>query len=241
MDIKQALAGAYTHGLHSGSACIRQAAATRSQAGNSRQGQLICRQANGMQARQTRTWNGSSTDLISKAMQAGKLLAAAEHQPPVKRLWLDLAYNPMLDIYTKQKQATEAQLNRLCFGLYCFYPKPKTPHLYRKPAFEMLFRLCLQDAIFNARRDDHRMKTSSTFKAEQMGYGSGRQAYQKADYSRQWLPVEQSIKALLMELDQAALDGVMQYLENLNGSNEQNNTGQTANEIELHCNTYQRY
>lgn len=160
-------------------------------------------------ANQTRTTRINTTALCANGMRAGRLIAAADDQPMIRRLWLEYVYNPVLDVYPIKKHNFELELVPLIFGLWCFYPnKTKVPHPALIDAAGVFLYLVFQDAVQYARSGTNSRKTSNTYKAEQMGYGRGRDAYQASDYSRTWRPIENDIRAMLNELDERALVGI---------------------------------
>lgn len=154
---------------------------------------------------QTRVCRLNTSEAAAGALKAGKLIAAAENQPLIKALWLRYAYDPYLDVNGTMKDHTERQLFRLLFGLWCLYPRIKTPRMDAMPRALVLFQCVIEDAVNECRTGLTQLKSSNTFKAEQMGYGKGKAAYQCADYSRTWAPIERDLRTMLTRLDQAAM------------------------------------
>lgn len=154
---------------------------------------------------QSRVSRINTTAKAASALWAGKLIAAAENQPLIKALWLRYAYDPYLDVNATIKDHTERQLFRLLFGLWCLYPRQKTPRMDLMPRALVLFRCVIEDAVNECRTGLPSLKSSNTWKAEQMGYGKGKAAYQHADYSRAWAPIERDLRNMLTQLDKAAM------------------------------------
>jgi hypothetical protein len=169
---------------------------------------------NRLSAFQSRTSCINTTNKAARGMAAGRLLAAAANQPPIRAGWLEYAYNPYLDINSTQKQFVESQVLPLLYGLWCYWPRRKTPTPAQLESLGgvlrmgVFFKCVLHDALIELRTGQTNRKTSSTLKCEKMGYGVGKSAYQAADYSRTWLPMEQDLKALFQRVDSEALDPV---------------------------------
>ena len=164
---------------------------------------------------QTRVSRINTTARAASALWAGTLIAAAENQPLIKALWLRYAYDPILDINPMLKRQLERRLFRLLLGLWCLYPRRKTP----KPALMekalVLFKCVIQDAVIECRTGVNNRKSSNTYKSEKMGYGVGKAAYQHADYSRAWAPIEHDLRAMLTQLDKHAMGPVIDALSGL--------------------------
>jgi len=164
---------------------------------------------NTVTASQTRVSRINTASKCARGFWAGKLIAAAENQPPLLAAWLKYTYDPYCDINPQIKQQIERALFPALFGVWCYWPKRKTPSTQSLNRALILFVWVIRDAVAECRTGLNSLKTSSTFKAEKMGYGKGKAAYQKADYSRAWLPIEQDLKAMLSKIDRLAMDPVM--------------------------------
>jgi len=158
----------------------------------------------------TRRHSQAHTAVVAKAMEAGQVIAAAENQAAIKALWLRYCYDPYLDINRNVNQQIERLLMPLMFGVWCYWPRRKTPTQRQLQRAILFFGMVVQDAARCERGGSLSLKTSSTYKAEQMGYGESRAAFQKSDYTRQWAPLEKDIRALATMLDQAAMEPVYQ-------------------------------
>ncbi len=163
---------------------------------------------NTLSAYQTRSSCINTTALCAKAMGAGHYLAAAENQAHIGRLWLRYVYDASLDIHPDMKARIKHQLMVAAYGAWCFMPKRKTPNIKKLPALGVLFMCVLDDAVATARNGKPIKTTTATQKCQQMGYGMGKDAYQKADYSRQYGPLERDILELFQWLDEVALKPV---------------------------------
>lgn len=163
---------------------------------------------NTVSAYQTRSSCINTTALCAKAMGAAHYLAAAENQPYIARLWLRYVYDASLDICPDKKAQIKGQLLVACYGAWCFMPKRKRPNLKKLHALGVLFACVLDDAVATARHGKPIKTTTATQKCQAMGYGVGKAAYQKADYSRQYGPHEDAITQFLRLLDEVALKPV---------------------------------
>lgn len=163
----------------------------------------------------------SSTHKVATALDAGAVIAAAEDQAAIKALWLRYCYDPYLDIHPYAKTRIERQLLPLIFGVWCYWPRHKTPSIKQLPKAIRFFAMVVNDAVRCERTGSLSQKTPSSWKAEQLGYGSGREAYQKSDYSRQWRPIEQDILALCRYLDDQAMHPVCRLFGKRARANEQ--------------------
>lgn len=159
-------------------------------------------------AYQTRTTCINTTALCAKGMGAGHYLAAAENQSHLARLWLRFVYDPSLDIYPEKKESIKRQLLVASYGVWCFTPKGHLPKPKNLAALGVLFVCVLDDAVATARNGLPVKTTTSTDKCQKMGYGVGKAAYQKADYSRQYRPFERDIMSLFQRLDDLAIQPV---------------------------------
>lgn len=156
----------------------------------------------------TRRQSQSQGAVVASAMEAGQVIAAAECQAPIRALWLRYCYDPYLDLNRDMNARIERLLMPLMFGVWCYWPRRKTPTRRQLERAVLFFGMVVQDAARCERGGSLSLKTSSTYKAEQMGYGENRAAFQKSDYSRQWAPMEKDIRAMATTLDQLAMEPV---------------------------------
>ncbi len=161
---------------------------------------------------QTRVSRIDTTNRCAQGMWAGKVIAAAENQTPINALWLRYVYDPYLDVNPGAKAQVERKLYPLLFGLWCFWPRRKTPAPQFMAQAITLFECVIRDGVIECRTGLNNRKSSSTYKSEQMGFGVGKSAYQKADYSRAFAPMEQDIRALIKVLDRSAIAPVVELL-----------------------------
>ena len=159
-------------------------------------------------AYQSRTSCINTTALCAKGMGAGYYLAAAENQNHLARLWLRYTYDASLDIHPEKKAQIKRQLLVAAYGVWCFRPKPKLPNIKQLANLGVLFVCVLDDMVATARNGLPVKTTTSTEKCQKMGFGVGKAAYQKADYSRQYRPFERDIRELFQWLDDLALQPV---------------------------------
>lgn len=158
-------------------------------------------------ASETFTGRTSTTHRCAVLIEGGKIISAAENQPPVRSLWLQFAYNPYLDTNQTERNRIRADLLPLIWGLWCFWPKRRRPDIDNPVRLVRLLDLCMLDCARRFRTDKDPGEEQQNW-WQKLGYSSSAQA----QWTRSWEPHTKDLYDLIDMLDRVSLEPVTRLL-----------------------------